>query len=185
MTSDDRPEPPGVSRPYGASRRARYDVAAQAIGAVLAIGVPWISLAPVLVDMHRARQVERVDDRAGRGSAGVLVVEEPLRVEHQLLYDVARSHLRALAMTTPPTSRIDHWFALEILDSLHEPRLRPHAGPVMTESKRIMYSVARAAIEALSTYGLDPRKLLLIRDALDRSWQQDLDQTSCRVHGGA
>lgn len=127
----------------------------------------------------------QIGRRAGTGhTESFAVVDDPLVSRHRLGYAVARSNLHALATTVPATSRIDYWLVLEILDSLHDPSVRPIVDPLVTGPKQVLYTTARAAIEGLSDHGLDPR-LLLIRDLLDGCWQRDLGCNGSKTGGGA
>lgn len=117
------------------------------------------------------------DERARPGSAPMRdepgIPATPLSPGHFRAYEVARSHLKALAMSTPATSPVDYWEVLQRLDALHDPFARMAAQPVATTSRTEMHTTARAAIEDLAQYGLDDTALAEAVSALDRCWDTD------------
>ncbi len=95
---------------------------------------------------------------------------------HWLLYGVARKHLVALAKTVPATATVDYWLALQRLDALHNPLVRPTAGPPpLVVERRVHYVTARIAIEVLAEFYLPNPESLAVLNVLDREWAKDPD----------
>lgn len=109
-----------------------------------------------------------------------------LRADHFRVYQAARTHLKALAMSTPATSPVDYWDVLQRIDGLHDPFARMPVQQNTTNSRGEMYSAARTAIEALAQFGLDACGLAAAVTSLDECWAADRDHGSTvSVDGGA
>jgi hypothetical protein len=167
---DDATVPPARGDSYLGAR--------QAIGELIGLDMPWADLYPVLADVVSGWDDEHV--ACGDCPAEATTQTFALPLDHYLLYGIARTNLVALARTIPATSLTDFWFALQILDSLHDPMCRPSADPPVTRSKTVHYAAGRAAITALCAFDLDNRAVLSIRDVLDREWERDADHAISR-----
>ncbi|WP_313663441.1 hypothetical protein [Cellulosimicrobium cellulans] len=165
---DDATEPPARGDSYLGAR--------QAIGELIGLDMPWADLYPVLADVVSGWDDEHV--ACGDCPAEATTKTFALPLDHYLLYGIARTNLVALARTVSATSLTDYWFALQVLDSVHDPMSRPSAERPATSAKPVHYAAARAAITALCAFDLDNRVVLSIRDVLDREWERDADHAT-------
>lgn len=156
-----------------------YLTARQAIGELVGLGTPWTDVYAVLADVIDGWEDEHVV-RCAESAAEAAFRTFALSLEHYLLYGIARTHLVALATSVPATSLTDYWFALQVLDSMHDPMCRPSADRPVARPKPVHYAAARAAITALSAFDLENRVVLAIRDVLDREWEHDADRDISR-----
>ena len=119
------------------------------------------------------RRTPRAQPCTGPASDQYCFPATPLGADHFRVYEAARSHLKALAMSTPATSPVDYWDVLQRIDGLHDPLARVAAQPVTTDSRQEIYAVARAAIQDLAQFGLDTRGVATAVSALDECWAAD------------
>lgn len=98
---------------------------------------------------------------------------EPMLLGHYLTYQIARTHLCALAETATAEHLHDYWDVLDLIDTLHAPMQIAVARPIRGISRYAMYEAARHAITHLSRYGVDPVVLLEAHGLLDTTWAGD------------
>lgn len=127
-------------------------------------------------DPAAPRRTARTRPDTGPRSDQYCFPATPLSGDHFRVYEAARSHLKALAMSTPATSQVDYWEVLQRVDSLHEPLARMAAQPVATTTRGESYSAARAAIKGLARYGLDTYGVVAAVTALDECWEADTNR---------